>query len=1551
MGDCRKHFKQQILDDIKSIIVGNAKSYTVTDTEVFIPFNSDSKIKTKRVSYEIAKRKVSEINSKYYGKLFGNTVSVNNGYTNGTSINIHIPKTLIDAYVRKHQEQEAREVQMADAKRSGITEEMYSDDYGFDYLPASADGYNYGLYLDNKIKMRKYFSQRIAVLEEIPNKSKRDLEQIQEFKEIVQRLSRDIKNLDNETAVLENFFDYFNKDLNIIDEILLENPTLDNLMSARNFVDMMKFVYEFDIDSENKLREDKEVFSDKFYQKLENEEHIKLFDDFINKLERIDKALEEKEIIFTTQQIDATINGNDIDVVTNDTNSLVKKIKDISELSALILPIDGDAKSSPLQKFVRKTYDDTVGKEETFNLRQELNNIKPKLEIKLKSLGYTNENGFLGGLFSSVNYDIFKRKTKNNRNKLAGKFNDTWSTFENNIAIKFNNIEQIIFKKNKDVQDYNDIKQSRKKLFDLLNENVNFIDVRRLPELANNPELQQNFGAFFKRNEANSYKEEIIQSLIGESGNRKIAERIYNKIIEDQLNKVYSFEISMEQYKNRLLKKNGVDNIQELPEKDRNKFLEKYYTESPFAFSESYESTGNSNVTKLYYIQGEQKQSSDVATMQYVSYLPSQRKYFDNQFEKEIESDDLLYQSWELFDDGLTYINRNRKYQKNNEIKEFDDSLTYEYDMLKQHNNSIMGMVSFFSKSALDRFKNVISTMKFIDTKKDLKLQGSIRSIDEVVKSRMKPVIAVMMAQNLKLNQVYTPDSLPESARNYLMNESIKSLPPSFILEDLIRNITEQKVLNEQNLDLIDTLTSQLETVEMFKAKKEIETKMLFARNQIERVKKAGDAVQKKFAINTVRAFINKHLYGINNRPNWMTYKKSDANLTTVFNSHEKEMIAEIDKAINLIKELSNESNEEQAIQDIAELEAIKNSKGRVVTTGSIFETIAIKLNILVGLGLNVPSQIGNYFMGNIAGRQNDGLEWSEGNYTKAASYTRKWKIARRKLSNKEKAKYKLTNTLIDGLGIFQNSANELDRIKESAYQNKLLKFISNPLHIVGEMEKTIQRPQILAVMGDISIKDNDGNEVPAFDVNNTENPHPAFKLDENGNLILKPEFDNEENRNTWINRNSQEYVNLFGESGTVPTMIAKINGDYRNTSTTLIKESSIGSLMMMFKTWLPAFILRRYGSKDGVISNLITSDRATEASAMTSLTAMMYAGIGASVIVSPMFSIGLTAAYLGHKKHKMLIAQEGAYLMNLMKELQKTFFSLQFATNTVRLTGATGVKLAQQGSDLIFGKRFISNDLINQIAGFEQKEGESDLEFEKNKARLQFLLTEASTTMTLLMLKILVNALMFPDEDEEKQFKDERGIDKFINQPDIATYYFLENMLTRFADDANLMNDPMQASKNLFDGSNSDFFSRGSNLLKSFSDQYYEGDFQRGPNAGKNRIVVNLEKIAVPRGLTDFTLGFSKVSSQDYKLKDPINRVFRSDFDKFEDERNKQRTERKIELQEQYEKRYPNKSKEQIDKKVQKKLRKEFPTIKKYFNPDGSLKSNKKRKVEKYME
>jgi hypothetical protein len=1535
MENCRGHFKDQILSDIKSIVVGKAKTYSVNDTEIFIPFNKDGKIKNKRASHAIAKRKVAEINKRYYSKSFGDVVSVNNGYNNGSAINIHIPNTLIDAYVRKYEEEEAREQQRQDAIRAG---QDYSDEYMFDDLPANADGYNYGIYLDNKTKMRDFFNQRIAVLEQMSNKTKKDYEQIQEFKNIARTLSRDINNLEREAGIIDNVFGYFNADLDIIEEILIENPTLENLNSARNFIDMLKDIYDVELPLD-------ERFSEIAYTELKesNPEVFQMFEKFISRYNTINDKLKKKELSTLADYINSTYQEQVIDA---DTEDFVKQIKDIPQLSALLLPIDGDSSASIAQEFIRKVYDDAVGKTETFELRNKLINLKPKIEAELKRLGYTNNDGVLGNLFSSVSYDIFFEGDYG-RNVLTSKFSSNYNNVLKRLQTQFDTIESLIYKKNKDIQDYNQIKQNRKAIFNDLKNDVNFIDPRKLPELIEDSELQANFGQIFKRDEAEAYKEELIQSMISESGNRQVAERIYKKMIQEQKDKIYAFEIGMEQYKNRLLKRNGVSDIRKLPEADRNRLLSKFYTESPFAFAEGLETTGTSNVGKIYYKDGEQKMGTDVSTMEFVSFLP--KPHMINQdFVSNIESNPTLYKAWEMFDDGLKYINDNRKYDKS-DYRQADNSITSSIDLVREHNDSIISLGIYKTKELGRKIASLISTSRYVDTKQDMKLNGSIRSIDEVVRSRMRPQMAVMAAAGYKPRQVVSKFELPDSLRESLETQLGRELPPSFVVEDQIRKMTEEKVLNSQKLDFVDTIKDQLEVVEQFKAKKEIEQTLLFARNQIENVRKAKDLRVKRNTVEIVNNFINKHLYGVNNRANWKYGQQDDRRIARLFSMYEREMADEIQNAITAIKELAADNPDpkvqEQATKDIAALKKILKSGGRVITTGSIFEAGLIRMSILVGLGLNVPSQIRNWLMGNISGRQNDGLEWTEGNFPKAVSYTRKWKIATRKLSAKEKKAHKLTNTLIDTLGIFQNSANELDRIKESSYQNKLLKFVSNPLHIVGEMEKTIQRPQILAMLGDVMITDSNGNEVPAFNVNDTSNPHPAFDLDSEGNIILKPGFDTEDNKNTWINRNSQTYADLFGESGRLPRKIAKINGDYRSTSSTLIKETSVGSLFMMFKTWLPAFVLRRYGKKDGVISNLIKGERGSQALSITSATAAMYAGIGAGVILSPMIGIGLAGAYLGSQKMKMYRAQEMSYLQGIMKDIQKSMFGLQFATNLIRTSGAVGAKNLQQTTDLIFGKRMISNDLISNIAGYKQLDNETSEEFEKNKARLQFLLTEASTTMTLLALKILVNAFLYPDEDEEKRYREE-GIKA---EPMVGLYYGIENMLTAFANDVNLLNDPFQASQTVLSGSMTNTYSKHERFIESVVKQATEGDYKRGPNVGKNRIGVAFKNTFVPRGLTDFTLGFSKIVQQDYQLKDPVNRMYMSDIDRYESNRIEQRTKKKLELEEYYKKNNPNMSKENRDKRIQRKLKREFPTISRYFNEDGSLKKNYKNRVERY--
>lgn len=1512
---------------VRNLIKGNATtvSFTKKGDALITPSSNSKKVNTQAKALRMAEAKVRQIDN-WSKEKFGTDAYTGQWTSISQSpsdvrIQLTFPKSLEKLYEKKIAIDQARELQEQDAERAGV---LYSDDYLFDELPQSQDGFQYGLYLDKKRNIRDYFSTRISVLENMSNKSKSDFEQISEYKEVVKKLNKDINALEDENAVLENFFNYFNNDLKIIKDILLNNKTMDNLLSARNLVDEMAFITGFD--PENNTRENPAYFSDSDFHEL-NSEQKKLFDEFAAELNSIDIQLTNAETTFLNEGLQNEL-----------TDDSEQQAEQISWFAKNFLPIDGSSDSSPIMKYVRKTYDDAVGKSETYTLRQSLQSIKDNLNQVLKNNNDT--------------FDIFKRKDDNGNLRIASKYNNTWNEFSNIINKKFNDIRELTYKKNKDVEDYQKIRSERTKLFDSMNGNVEFIDVRRIPELLNNQELKGSFSNFFlEQQEADNYKEELITLIMGESSNRKAAEKIYDNIVNEQLDNLHSFQVDMNRYLQRLLKEENIDNFNELSDKSKNFYYEVYYTNSPFAFADSYNNTGTSTVKKMFLNNNNQNLTNDIATLEYQTIIPKNNEFIDKDFESKIESNEEYFEAWNMLDTATRYINKNRKYKARYGEVIKQDALLYEQDLYKQNVDSILSLGKHYSKLVIDRIKDTLSTSKYKD-ENNVVLGSGVTSIEERVNNSLRLKQKVVTKLGLNLTDAVTKSGLSEKTIEYFNSITDIPIPKNFIVNEYLEKIARNEILSGQTEDMIDSLSGQLEVVEKFKAKKEIETKLLFLKNLIERESKEIDPKKRDNNVRSVIDFINANLYNINNRANWGIKNPLRTNKdagTQLFKYAEEETIKEIDNSINFIKEIIKESNDQNLIEeaqaDIDALIAYKNSKGKIISPGSITETITIKIPILAGLGLNIPSQIGNLFMGNLAGRQNDGLEWTNGNFIAADSYTRKWKIARRKLSKKERSNHKLTNTLIDGLGVFQNSANEIHKVKESNIKNSALKYATNPLHIVGDMEKNIQRPQILSKLADVTVEGNNGELVPVFNSKNLSDPHPAFTLN-NGVLKLKPEFDNEKNRNTWINRNSQEYANLFGESGEIPKMIARINGDYRESSNMGIKNSTLGAMFMMFKTWMPAFIQRRYGRKDGVVTGLFNSGRTSETVMLQAMTASSYFLSGATIYLSPLFTVMGTAAYMGYRTFKKSQQDDVNYLKALTDEIKNTKLKLSYIKTPFQLAAGIAGKFAQQSTNLLTGKQLISNDAVAKLSGIKQKEEESDSDFEMNKARLNFLLTEASTTLTLLMLKGLVNATLFPDEEEEKKYKELNGFyDKIKNDPDSTLYYFAENMLSRFSNDVNLLNDGLSMLSSLQLGT----VDKITGILDAVYYQAVDGDYTRGPNKGKNRIWTKTSQFFIPRGMTDFSLGFGKTVREDYKKKDLVNRVFMSDLDKYENERQKQRSERKIELEKEYENRYKNKSKDYINKKIQKKLLNEFPTIKKYFNEDGTLKPNKSNKIERY--
>lgn len=88
--------------DVKKIIRGDAVSYIEDKKRIVIPFNRSEKIKSKDQAWQVANRKVSEINEKYNSPVFGAVVSIDDSLANGVGINIHVPSRLLDAYEKKY---------------------------------------------------------------------------------------------------------------------------------------------------------------------------------------------------------------------------------------------------------------------------------------------------------------------------------------------------------------------------------------------------------------------------------------------------------------------------------------------------------------------------------------------------------------------------------------------------------------------------------------------------------------------------------------------------------------------------------------------------------------------------------------------------------------------------------------------------------------------------------------------------------------------------------------------------------------------------------------------------------------------------------------------------------------------------------------------------------------------------------------------------------------------------------------------------------------------------------------------------------------------------------------------------------------------------------------------------------------------------------------------------------------------------------------------------------------------------------------------------------
>lgn len=1603
MKNCNLHIKNEIWDDVINIATERTTHIVRNENLVVYPANTDGRVKNLKGAYELAKRRAGLINKKYQkyqSDRFSKVATINNGFVHGVGIDINISPDIVNA-VEVENDRVAELEYMAQMQKE---EDIRSGNYEFDEMadttatPATGDAYNLGLYAENKRKLRDYAEHRIKVLSEMAGKDKETRAQIALLNSIKTRVNSDLIKLDNEEAVIDNFFEYFNEDLAVIEEVLNKNPTLENLMMVQQFMDNAQAVSEGTklkggIANEATWNAETAAIKDKYNK-------------YVSKLKHLNTKFENISNDYSAEML-RIANENDESLTEEQDNEvdLLKKSMEMADpgfFEQYFLPLDGDGKNaSPIQMLVRTLFDNSTAKKEVAQVQEELLGKKKAIESELKKLGKTVKKGgirglnFLGTFFSSADYSVFKRVSSTGDSRLVDKYSEAWGAIKTRVNGKIDeayrqtkNIN--LSKEEKEEFGVGDAKwkkitSNRLEAFQELKESgVNFIDLKSVPEFMGDVDYiqsLQNLGRLLKdfppssepvvnvtKAEADAYREQIIQSLIGKSGNRAIAEREYQKIIDQQLNQFYDFEAEFQQFYTDTLNKNDATDFNQLNDDAKNKIMQEYYLNSPQVFMNRYNQNGNSYVDKPFFVDGEIKYNREPSSLKNTSYLPSREADFDSEFETQIESNPVLYNAWELFSDSLKFINQNRKYTPGTNNAQ-DDAITSDIKMFQRHGLYTSSYRGYIKKQFAKRFTAGFLT----DPKTDdgqVQLSSGIKSIDEVISGMARNILGPISKTQPKStsrkerheNMGYSESTLPSDVKKILNSHDIdtSSMDGSVTLRRFVQDQLREKAYENQNTDMVDSMITQLDMVQDFKSKKEVEMKLKFLNNLIRKIRSEGNKENKGVQMNLIKDFIDKHLYGKESR------KSIGKEFGRFYSAEEKVYKKMAEKAIAQYQEIADTTSSADRRDDaLAEVDKMKKrlkNSGKTVTMGAIGEVLFIKNIIRVGLGWNLKSQLMNIGIGNLAGRQNDGVLWTEGNFNKAMSYTRKWKAVGRNiglLGKKARENAKLTNSLIGTLGIFQNSANEISKMLDS---NKKLKdkkeYLLNPLHLIGEVEKTIQRPQILAALGDVKIKDVDGNEVPVFDVNNHSNPHPAFML-EDGLLRLKPEFRTPSNQATWISRSTEagdsvlqegdnSYAGLFGESGKIPRIIAKINGDYRSTSSIAAKKGIIGAMFIIYKTWVPAYIQRRIGH-DGIINNLVDSGHSSKVMTSIMASAATFMAItGGATVVLPVIGVAAWGAYVGVKTFKRSAMDDVSYIQSLINTIKKTSLTNNFALDMVRMPLAGVMKAGQGLSDMVTpgGKRIIPNSLIDKMADLKQGENESNEEFAMNQARMQFMLAELATTLQMLSLKLLAMMAFFPDDEEDKEYKKKGLVDKIVDHPATTAYYLTENLTARLSTDINLFLDPLSFAEMATIGMVDDV----AQLTKAVA-QAATGDpnYKSGVNEGRNRVVVKGSGMFIPRSLTNLDFGFGSSMEKDMTPNGFLDKMFKSDAKKLISAWEDARKDFKEAETEYVRELYPNWTEEEIKAEVKDRVDDEHPSIKDAFDEQGNINIGQDYIVDKY--
>jgi hypothetical protein len=1373
------------------------------------------------------------------------------------------------------------------------------------------------------------------------NKSPEVKKEIVRLEDLKTKTEKDVQELKNDPNLVDKMFSMFNKDIATVSKILNEaNPTIDNIHYAEDILAYFDVITDYSVENEDNTLVDTSDINNIDPQVREALDKLKSFtteqktalyqakEKYL--LAAIDKSEKLKSLFPSTQLEEIK-------------EQLLSPQKDISLVSLLFGTVEEEFSGNEtlLASLIRKRLEDSRNrtKSEAVTLIQKINRLEDAAKAKLIQMGYGLSGKGLSRLISEVSYDLFYQKTSqgNKTGRLVSKFSQKWyselSSFLNTNRETFSTA---IY--NKDPAGANTALLNK---YQWLAEKADFIDLGSIPEIINNPEFSS-FSGNFDKSASQAYKQKLIS---------QIGEYEYNKIVERQTELLEDYVETVKEELSQLLTKEGVTSPSQLSFEAINHFNIFSKRRNPFDLINSHK---NNQLGRVDHVSGNVSNQYQ-SHIKYNTFIPKQEidmvdmdgmpitvesEYYDKAFNK-IEAEPDLLKFWEAISEAAEMMNATLSDSNtvlgHNSLLKMGQSTA---DILLNKNTSLLNKTGTLLKETGQTLKGIFSAKERkvdLDSVSEVS-KSKIKTIQEDVNKRLEVVLMKLSDStgnvirknsqiNLKTANPQTIEILEKvtgKSITSLINTYGEKIPPR-VLKEYLTN----QVMEEQTFNLPLMMRAYLDSVSEYKAQKEALPEISIYKNIYDQIKvekdkskvdgpnfnpirqvidrkvKAAGLEDKRWMSQLrMKTWVNKNVKGVTETAVWG--KTGIKNL----NEREKEFTKEANKYLSLLKkelETATVAEEIDSISaEISEIEYALENVGETVALSAIYEAVFNKLPIFVGLAYSVKVQLTNRFQGWWQGMINDtGRYWPEGAfYASNAFINRK---GARIISPSYRNEIAKTKLLIEKLNVLQDATNELDRAKRSSGVRDKAKVL-NPFFLMEYVEWHNQVPQILAVLSDpeIGITDKSGNKVAIFDGTG----FPAYNVIK-GELVLKPEFDTAENRETWLNFSNQKSSDTKSR---ISQTIAILNGDYSKTGTTFIKSSTVGRSVMAFKTWLPKQVKMRYGSNqtdlalggqkiDGAYTGALKTNKSR-----TAATIGLGVGLGALSITT----LGMApAGIIG-----------GALLVNTLVRNRK---AVQDGENlqTLKQMSLMGQALVKKAMALpvntVGGKYVIKHQDFSSL-GLSPEEQQN----------LHFIVNETVGILYLLLVKLAIKAAWGDDEEEEP---------KTIGGQPNPYYYMqkkskeekeranmLENQITKMINEVSLYQNP----KGMYDivskpAGLDGWFKNVEKLGDGVNKLVSEGndDMITGPNAGKSKTMTVIRSSTIPGIFNEWidgdfeSFGFSKTKDKDFTPNEVVDSWFKSDYKKDIKVLRAERKEEKQRLTEYWEKELGIDTMDEVSQKV----------------------------------